>query len=138
MVIYETLTGNTRKAAGLIAEGLARNDLDITAVSPTTQVDLRGLQAAELVIVGTWTDGIFVVGQRPGRADRLMHLPAMQGKQAYVFCTYALNPGKTIDKLMGIVRQRGADGRGGLALHRRHLEQGANDYVARLLGALAS
>jgi hypothetical protein len=137
IVIYESLTGNTRKAAGLLAESLGRNDIDVTAVSPATQVDLRGLQAADLVIVGTWTDGILVVGQRPGRADRLTHLPAMQGKQAYVFCTYALNPGKTIEKLVGIVNQRGADVRGGLALHRRHLETGVDDYVSRLLGALA-
>jgi hypothetical protein len=136
MVIYESLTGNTRKAAGLVAEGLASNDFDITAVSPTNAVDLRGLQAAELVVVGTWTDGILVVGQRPGRADRLRNLPAMNGKQAVVYCTYALNPGKTIDKLIGIVRGLGANVTGGLALHRRHLDVGAADYVDRLVSSL--
>jgi hypothetical protein len=137
MVIYESLTGNTRKAAGLIGAQLAGGGLDVINLSPANAVDLQALSAAELVVVGTWTDGILVVGQRPGRAARLQQLPAMRGKRAVVYCTYAINPGKTIDKLMGIVAGRGADVMGGLALHRRHLQEGAADFSGRLLGALA-
>jgi hypothetical protein len=137
MVIYESLTGNTRRAAGLIGGQLAAGGLDVINLSPANAVDLQALSAAELVVVGTWTDGILVVGQRPGRAGRLQQLPAMRGKRAVVYCTYAINPGKTIEKLMGIVGGRGADVMGGLALHRRHLEDGAADFSGRLLGALA-
>ena len=137
MVIYESLTGNTRKAAGLIGAQLAGGGLDVINLSPANAVDLQALSAAELVVVGTWTDGILVVGQRPGRAARLQQLPAMRGKRAVVYCTYAINPGKTIDKMMGIVGGRGADVIGGLALHRRHLDDGARDFADRLLGALA-
>jgi hypothetical protein len=137
MVIYESLTGNTRRAAGLIGGQLAAGGLDVINLSPANAVDLQALSAAELVVVGTWTDGILVVGQRPGRAGRLQQLPAMRGKRAVVYCTYAINPGKTIDKLMGIVAGRGADVMGGLALHRRHLEEAAADFSGRLLGALA-
>jgi hypothetical protein len=137
MVIYESMTGNTRRAAGLIGGQLVAGGLDVINLSPANAVDLQALSAAELVVVGTWTDGIFVVGQRPGRAGRLQQLPAMRGKRAVVYCTYAINPGKTIDKLMGIVGGRGADVIGGLALHRRHLEEGAADFSGRLLGALA-
>jgi hypothetical protein len=138
MVIHESLTGNTRKAAGLIAGQLDQGGLEIVGVSPANAVDLQALSEAELVVIGTWTDGILVVGQRPGRAGRLAQLPAMQGKRAVVYCTYAINPGKTIDKMMGIMAGRGADVIGGLALHRRHLEEGAADFADRLLGALAS
>ena len=138
MVIYESLTGNTRKAAGLIAGQLDQGGLEIVSVSPANAVDLQALSEAELVVIGTWTDGILVVGQRPGRAGRLQQLPAMQGKRAVVYCTYAINPGKTIDKMMGIMAGRGANVIGGLALHRRHLEEGAADFADRLLGALAS
>ncbi len=137
MLIYETLTGNTHKAAGLIGEQLSQGGLDIVAMSPTTAVDLQALSVADLVVVGTWTDGILVVGQKPGRAARLQQLPAMQGKRAVVFCTYAINPGRTIDKMMGIIGGRGADVIGGLALNRRHLDEGARDFADRLLGALA-
>jgi flavodoxin I len=137
MVIYESLTGNTRRAAGLIGGQLAAGGLDVINLSPANAVDLQALSAAELVVVGTWTDGMLVVGQRPGRAGRLQQLPAMRGKRAVVYCTYAINPGKTIEKLMGIVGGRGAEVMGGLALHRRHLEEGAADFSGRLLGALA-
>ena len=137
ILIYESLTGNTHKAADLIGEELSRGGLEIMAVNPTTAVDLQALSIAELVVVGTWTDGILVVGQKPGRAARLAQLPAMQGKRAVVYCTYAINPGRTIDKMMGIIGQRGADVIGGLALNRRHLADGARDFSDRLLGAVA-
>ena len=137
IVIYESMTGNTRRAAGLIAGQLEQGGLEIVNVSPATAVDLQGLSEAELVVVGSWTDGIFVVGQRPGRAARLQQLPAMQGKRAVVYCTYALNPGKTVEKMMTIMGGRGAEVMGGLALHRRHLEEGAADFADRLFGALA-
>ena len=138
MVIHESLTGNTRRAAGLIAGQLDQGGLEIVGVSPANAVDLQALSEAELVVLGTWTDGILVVGQRPGRAGRLQQLPAMQGKRAVVYCTYAINPGKTNEKMMGIMAGRGADVMGGLALHRRHLEEGAADFADRLLGALAT
>jgi hypothetical protein len=137
MLIYESLTGNTRKAADLIGDELSRGGFEILAINPTTAVDLQALSSAELVVVGTWTDGILVVGQKPGRATRLAQLPAMQGKRAVVYCTYAINPGRTIDKMMGIIGQRGADVIGGLALNRRHLADGARDFSDRLLGAVA-
>jgi len=137
MLIYESLTGNTRKAASLIGEELSQGGLDVVGLSPTTAVDLQALSVADLVVVGTWTDGILVVGQRPGRAGRLAQLPAMRGKRAVVYCTYAINPGRTIDKMIGIIGQRGADVIGGLALHRRHLADGARDFSDRLLGAVA-
>ncbi len=137
MLIYESLTGNTRKAADLIGNELSSGGFEILAVNPTTAVDLQALSEAELIVVGTWTDGILVVGQKPGRATRLAQLPAMQGKRAVVYCTYAINPGRTIDKMMGIIGQRGADVIGGLALNRRHLVDGARDFSDRLLGAVA-
>jgi hypothetical protein len=138
ILIYESLTGNTRKAADLIGAELSSGGLEILAVNPTTAVDLQALSEAELVVVGTWTDGILVIGQKPGRAGRLAQLPAMQGKQAVVYCTYAINPGRTIEKMMGIIGGRGADVIGGLALNRRHLADGARDFSDRLLGAVAS
>ena len=61
----------------------------------------------------------------------------MRGKRAAVFCTFALNPGKSLDKLTGAVRATGADVIGGLALHRGKLEAHSEAFCARLLGAVA-
>src|SRR5437868_3098552 len=98
VVIYESLTGHTRRAAETIGDGLARAGVD-TTVCPITRIDYAALAAADLVVVGSWTDGLLVVGQRPGRAARLRKLlPVVNGKRAAVFCTYALDCGATLEK----------------------------------------
>jgi hypothetical protein len=135
-VIYESLTGNTRKLASLVAGELAARGHTVLAVSNVLSVDLQALSDADLVVVGSWTDGILVVGQKPGRASRLRKLPVFFGKKAFVYCTYAINPGKTIDKLSAIVHARGGDVVGGLAVRRNDLPQGAKDLVDDLLAAV--
>jgi hypothetical protein len=135
VVIYESLTGNTRRAAELIATDLAKAGVP-AAVCPVTRVDYQALSTADLVIVGSWTDGIFVVGQRPGRAHRLRALPVLDRKRCIVYCTYALNPGKTLEKLTAIMQERGANVLGGMAIRRNDLEGGSRDLVDRLLAAV--
>lgn len=131
VVIYESLTGNTRKAAHLIADDLVAAGHEAVAC-PTTAVDYQALHEAEVVVVGGWTDGLFFVGQRPGRASRLRNLPAMAGKRAVCFVTYALDPGKTLEKLSAIVEGLGATVEGGMTIRRDQLEAGAREFAARL------
>lgn len=132
VVIYESLTGNTRRAAELIGVELARTGHQATVCS-TAAIDYQALSTVDLVIVGSWTDGVFFVGQRPGRAARLRHLPVMDRMKAVVFCTYALDPGHTLSKLTAIIEERGAKVLGGLAIRRNDLEGGARELVGRLL-----
>jgi flavodoxin len=135
IVIYESLTGNTRRAAEIIARELGTRGV-ATTVCNITAVDLEALSAAELVLVGTWTDGLFFFGQRPGRAGRMKEkLPAMRGKKAATFITFALEPRKALDKLSAIVRATGADVIGGMAIRRDDLEGGARELADRLLDA---
>ena len=136
MVIYESMTGNTKKAAGLIADALRAKGVTVTAVSPTTAINHQGLSDADLVVIGSWTDGVFLFGQRPAKAGRLRQLPAMKSKQAAVFCTYALDPGNVLDKLTRIVADLGANVVGGMTIRRTDLEAGASEFVDRLIGAI--
>ena len=134
-IIYESLTGNTKKTAYLIAHELGQAGVAAT-VSPITNVDYQALEVADLVIVGTWTDGVVIAGQRPGRAQRLRRLPVLRGKRCLVYITYAVDPGKTLQKLSKIMEERGANVLGGMAIKRNNLEGGARDFVARLLDAI--
>ena len=136
MVIYESLTGNTARAASLIAEHLQAAGIP-TVVCPITAVDYQALSGADLVVVGTWTDGIVVAGQRPGRAHRLRSLPTIAGKKAVVFATYAIHPGKVLEKLVDIVEDRGAEVLGGMTIRRDRLEAGTEEFVDRVLAAVA-
>jgi hypothetical protein len=76
------------------------------------------------------------VGQRPGRAGRLESFPPIDGKRCFVYCTYALNPGKTLQKMTAIMEGRGAEVLGGMAIKRNRIPDGARDFVARVLDAV--
>lgn len=137
VVIYESLTGNTRTAAEKIGEHLVAEGVS-TTVCPTTQVDYQALADADLVVVGSWTDGLFLVAQKPARAGRISQLPYLTGKKCAVFCTFALDPGKTIDKLTDLLQERGADVLGGMSIRRNRIDEGAREFVDRVLGVVAA
>jgi flavodoxin len=132
-ILIESLTGNTWKAGELIAGKLQQAGWGITGLSRARQPDYTALQAADLVLVGTWVHGLFVVGQAPWGVAAISHLPKMQGKKAAVFCTFALSPGKSLDKLTSAVSLLGAEVIGGLALNRGKLEAHSEEFVARLV-----
>ena len=137
IVIHESLTGNTERAAHHIVDELRA--ADVTAIAcPTTGVDYQALAEADLVIVGSWTDGLFLFGQKPGRSARIANLPYLSGKRAAVYCTYAIETGRTLEKLEDIVRSRGADVIGGMAIRRNRLAEGSAEFVGRLLGVVAA
>ena len=63
----------------------------------------------------------------------LAKLPVMSGKKAAAFCTYALNPGKSLQKMTGVLDLLGAEVLGGLALHRAKLPEHTEEFAARLV-----
>ena len=136
VVIYESLTGNTEKAAGFMVDELVSQGVSAIACS-TTMVNYQALADADLVIVGSWTDGLFLFGQKPANAGRLSQLPFLPGKKAAVFCTYAIETGKTLEKLEDIIRDRGADVIGGMAIRRNKLQEGSIEFVSRVLGVVS-
>ena len=136
IVIYESLTGNTRTAAEGLARGLTGRGVT-TVACPITRIDYQALSQADLVVVGSWVDGLFVVGQRPGRVGRIAQLPALAGKRAIVYLTYALHPGKALQKLSDTVGSRGADVLGGVTIRRDRIAAGVDDLVERILDVVA-
>ena len=98
-ILVESLTGNTWKAAEMIGSNLQQEGWSITGLSKVKAPDHASIQAADIVLVGTWTHGLFVVGQTPWAVAAISNLPAMRGKQAAVFLTFALNAGKSLERL---------------------------------------
>lgn len=135
-LLVESLTGNTWKAAEAIAGNLQQEGWSITGLSPLRRPDHGALQAADLVIVGTWVHGAFIIGQAPWGIGAINALPAIAGKKAANFCTFALNPGKTLAAMEKSVAALGADVVGGLALHRSKLAAHTEEFTARLVSAL--
>ena len=135
-ILVESLTGNTWKAGERIGSLLQQEGWSITGLNRVRQPDHAAIQEADMVIVGTWVHGLFVVGQAPWGLGGIDKLPMMRGKKSAVFCTFALNPAKTLDKLTNAVMGRGADVLGGVALNRAKLDEHSEVFVDRLLANL--
>ncbi len=136
VILHESLTGNTERAARLIAN--AFYDRHIGAhVFPVDGYDAQVVADADLVVVGSWTDGFFLVGQKPAKRKKFRALPDLNGKRCAVFCTFALDSGHTLEKLSAVMTERGAEVIGGLAIRRDRLDQGAVDFVERVLDAVS-
>ncbi len=136
-ILVESLTGNTWKAAERTADLLQQERWTITGLSKVRQPDHASIQAADLVLVGTWVHGAFVFGQAPWAVNSIANLPAMRGKKAAAFCTFALHPGGSLDKLTQALGDTGAYVIGGLAMSRSKLPQHTEEFAERLHGALA-
>ena len=135
IVIYESLTGKTKRAGELIADALSANGVPTVACS-VTAIDYQALQRAGLVIVGSWTDGLVFVGQKPGRQGRIRALPSLGGKKAVVYLTYAIDSGKALEKLSATVNDLGADVLGGQTIRRDRIPEGVADFVDGVLAAV--
>jgi hypothetical protein len=131
-IIYESLTGTARRAARELAAGLEAAGHTATA-SPITRIDYQSLTDADLVVIGTWTDGFVFVGQRPGRASRLRALPALNGKRCAVYCTYAIDAGNVLEKTAAIVEACGGDVVGGMTVRRDRVDADVAELLDRLL-----
>ena len=117
------------------AAELNRSGIETVSCS-IKEIDLQHLSESDLVVVGSWVDGLFLFGQKPAGVRRLMNLPVITGKKAAVYCTYALETGKTLDKLSGIVERRGGDVVGGMAIKRTKIDEDSIEFVDRLVGVL--
>lgn len=137
-ILFESLTGTTRTAAGLVAADLQQLGWGITGVSPVRRPDLQSVQDADLVVVGTWVHGLFVVGQAPWGIGAIERMPAMRGKRAATFCTYALHPGGTLDRMATALGLVGCDVVGGVALHRARLADHAEEFASRLAATVSA
>jgi flavorubredoxin len=135
VVIYESLTGNTARAARLVAEEVAAHGVDV-AVYRITDIGLKDLAEADIVFVGTWVDGLVLFGHRPGRAGRIRAIPVVDGKPVAAFMTYAVQAGKALDRFARVLEQRGATVIARALLRRDHLERGIADFVARSLATV--
>lgn len=136
-ILVESLTGNTWKAAENVAELLQQERWTITGLSKVKQPDHQSIHEADLVLVGTWVHGAFIFGQAPWAVNNIANLPAMRGKKAAAFCTFALDPGRSLDKLTMALGDTGAYVIGGLAMSRGKLDQHSEEFAARLLEATA-
>lgn len=136
-VIYESRTGNTANAADVIGADLEELGHEV-GVWPTAKVNLDFLAEADMVFLGTWTDGLIIAAHRPGGSGHLLDLPGIWGKPTAGFVTYAIHAGKVIDKLADVVGILGGEWIGGRAFRRDFIPDGIAGFVVAALDAVES
>lgn len=134
LVAYESRSGRTARAANAYAHaatGLRHEAL----AKPLQEVSDDDLAGADLLLVGSWVDGFIVAGVGPARAAsrRIAEFPWLAYKPCGVFCTYAVSPRRTLDKLAALVSERGGWVIAAHAAQRFSPEAGAGDFVRAAL-----
>lgn len=138
VVTYESKTGNTEKAANVVARGLHDAGVSVSTF-PIDAVDYGDLARADAVIVGTWCGGLFFFGQHPGGAGKIAgELPDLWDKATFAFVSYAHNPGKAADKLGEILEALGSVNLGVGTIHRDKIKEDSAAFVKDVLAEFAS
>ena len=138
VVIFDSRTGNTERAAGLIGAGLSSAGANVTVFS-IDDVDLGALARADLAVIGTWTGGLFFFGQHPGGAGKIATaLPDLWDKATFAYVTYAINAGPAAAKMGETLDAMGAVNLGTAAIHRDKLAEECANFVDAILSEVAT
>jgi len=108
LVCYCSEGGTTKGVAEEIVDQLNLKGAHAQARS-IDDVGVSELAQADVVMVGTWVEGLVVAKVRPARAMRqwLAALPNLGGRRVGVFCTYKVNPRGALGEMSDIIRTKG-------------------------------
>ena len=80
-------------------------------VKSVGQADTAEVMEADLICIGAWVKGLFIIRQHPSEyAMRFIErLGDLNGKKVVVFCTYRLAAGSTLSQMTKALEAKGAD-----------------------------
>lgn len=109
-IVYDSATGTTKASAEQMGE-VARAAGHECSVDSIHEIDPAEVTAADVICIGSWTKGLYVIRQGPTKAsvEFIGKLGPLDGKQVAVFTTYAIAVGKTLQKMARALEARGTD-----------------------------
>ena len=135
VVIHQSRSGNTKKAAELIGGAIASSENKVT-VRSTENLNFKELADADLIFVGTWVDGLILFGHRPGDIGKLNLIPPLWGKNVVAFMTHAVNPGKAASKFSSFLEAKGAKVISSRSINKRELDSEIRPFVKEAMAEL--
>jgi flavodoxin len=108
-IVYDSSTGTTAKAAEKMGKTLQGNGHQVR-VQSVASADPADVSEGDLICVGGWVKGLFIIMQHPStRAMQFIdRLGQLTGKEVAVFCTYKLAAGSTLSKMTAAMESKGA------------------------------
>jgi hypothetical protein len=134
LVAYDSKKGTTRAVAeriALIAQGTTP-DVTVSHVGAISPGEATG---ADVLFLGAWTHGMFVIGVGPseGAVAWAQSLPPLAGTLGAVFCTYDLNPRGTLATMTSLLQDKGAEVVGSHGSKRRNRLAGVEDFAREVM-----
>ena len=103
IVIYYSLTGNTKQIAEAIHTGISKTD-EKCEIARLEEVDFQKLQNYHLIGIGSFVSGF----QEPAEVtDFLNAMPDLKGKYGFSFCTHGTCAGSYINRTVKALRRKG-------------------------------
>ena len=108
-IVYDSRTGTTASAAEAMAETFKERGHQCH-VQSIAQAGPDEVSQADLICVGSWAKGLFVVLVHPTAESMrfIDRLDDLTGKQAVVFCTYKLATGSMLTQMADGLEKKGA------------------------------
>jgi flavodoxin len=108
-IVYDSQTGTTAAAADAMCkkvEALGHQ----CRVQSVKQADPAEVSQADLICIGTWVKGLFIIMQHPtdGTMEFIDQLDDVTGNKVIVFCTYKLAIGSTLRQMAQALERKGA------------------------------
>ena len=136
LIAYESRGGRTAEAARIIARELRPTGAVVRAV-PLNQVSITELSETDLLVVGTWVEGLLVTHVEPAKAAQqwLASLPRLAGLRTAAFCTYGLSPRSALATLRAGLEAHGTRvlGQDAFGPKMSDIQAGAARFGARLV-----
>ena len=108
-IVYDSSTGTTAKAAETMGKTMEAHGHQCR-VQSVAKADPADVLEADLICVGTWVKGLFIILQHPteGTMQFIERLGDLAGKNVVVFCTYKLAIGSTLRQMAKALEKEGA------------------------------
>ena len=108
-IVYDSSTGTTAKAAEAMGKTMEEQGHQCR-VQSIAQADPTDVSEADLICVGSWVKGLFIILQHPteGTMQFIERLGNRAGKRAVLFCTYKLATGSTLRQMSKALEGKGA------------------------------
>lgn len=138
LVGYASEGGTTARVANAIANRFVARGYRARAL-PVQRIGAPELARADVLIVGTWVEGLVVTHVHAARAMRtwLDELPHLAGRPVGLFCTYAVNAKDTLDEMRLAIETRGGRVVGAAHFSSSELKgdalEGPNSFASALL-----
>ena len=131
VIVFDSRTGITRSAATAMSKVLEEQGHECTVAS-VAEADPSEVSQADLICIGSWTQGLFIVLQHPTKASMqfISRLGDLSGKKAVVFCTYKLATGSLLPKMAAALEARGAQVVGQFKFRGRELTNEFRSFAA--------